>query len=546
MDRIIEKGYFGTPNNMFDPAKGYELYHEYLDEKVLCEDLGFDGVALNEHHDTPFTMGGVMDVEASILARITKKVKIILIGNPLPLGNPLRLAEELAMIDVISGGRLVPGWVRGAGSEQFALNSNPAYNREYFNEAHDFIVKAWTQPGPWRYEGKHFHYRFVDPWPVPMQKPHPQMWIPGLLSPETALWCAEKRYPYIALATFLEPTLELWNIYRDRAAEQGYQVGPENFGYMQKVYVADTDEKAYEIAKFDMFGGAAPATACSPSRRSIFLRGTIQSSPPGAWRSSSRDPNKKRSSSPFQGGPAQSPLTAGQRPRGLQRPGRSAFADLAGSGGRCRDHAQGDLRFLSRGDEDLRHHLRHPEDRHPQAARGDGNAAARRFHPVAERRTDHAQGPREQPQAAVHRGDARDARIRQGVQPDLRRSRSSPGRARWRRTASPNRWARRSRGMRGARRIRKPANPVRSQWGLRQQSGAPIAMRASADQGPAGKAVPLGRSWFRTTGFPASRVSFLYILWMCRAEPGTVRSGSSSTPTSCIRPLSGAFRVGAQ
>jgi len=251
-DRVIEKGYFGTPNNLFDPAKGYELYHEYLDEKVLCEELGFDGVALNEHHDTPFTMGGVMDVEASILARITKKVKIILIGNPLPLGNPLRLAEELAMIDVISNGRLIPGWVRGAGSEQFALNANPAYNREYFNEAHDFIVRAWTEPGPWRYEGKHFHYRFVDPWPVPMQKPHPQMWIPGLLSPETAIWCAEKRYPYVALATFLEPTIELWNIYRDRAAELGYQVGSENFGYMQKVYVADTDEKAREIARHDI------------------------------------------------------------------------------------------------------------------------------------------------------------------------------------------------------------------------------------------------------------------------------------------------------
>ena len=75
-DRLIEKGFFGTPNSIFDPAKGHQLYHEYLDEKVLCEELGFDGVCLNEHHATPFTMGGVMDVEASILARITKKVKI--------------------------------------------------------------------------------------------------------------------------------------------------------------------------------------------------------------------------------------------------------------------------------------------------------------------------------------------------------------------------------------------------------------------------------------------------------------------------------------
>ena len=256
-DEVIKNGFFGIPNKHFDPVKGSQLLNEYLDEKILAEDLGFDGVMLNEHHDTAFCMGSVMDVEASILARITKRVKIILLGNPLPVvGNPLRLAEELAMIDMISRGRLVTGWVRGAGSEQFASNANPGYNREYFNEAHDLVVKAWTQPGPWRYEGKHFHYRFVDPWVLPIQKPHPQIWIPGLLSPETVVWCAEHRYPYIALATCLEPTVELWNIYRDAAAKVGYQVGPENFGYLQKVYVAETDEKAREIAKWDMFGGA--------------------------------------------------------------------------------------------------------------------------------------------------------------------------------------------------------------------------------------------------------------------------------------------------
>ncbi len=256
-DEVIKNGFFGIPNKHFDPVKGSQLLNEYLDEKILAEDLGFDGVMLNEHHDTAFCMGSVMDVEASILARITKRVKIILLGNPLPVvGNPLRLAEELAMIDMISRGRLVTGWVRGAGSEQFASNANPGYNREYFNEAHDLVLKAWTQPGPWRYEGKHFHYRFVDPWVLPIQKPHPPIWIPGLLSPETVVWCAEHRYPYIALATFLEPTVELWNIYRDAAARVGYQVGPENFGYLQKVYVAETDEKAREIAKWDMFGGA--------------------------------------------------------------------------------------------------------------------------------------------------------------------------------------------------------------------------------------------------------------------------------------------------
>src|SRR2546426_1760456 len=256
-DEVIKTGFFGIENKYFDSIKGGQLLNEYLDEKILAEELGFDGVMLNEHHDTAFCMGSVMDVEAAILARITKKVKIVLLGNPLPVvGNPLRLAEELGMIDMISGGRLVAGWVRGGGSEQFASNANPAFNREYFNEAHEVVIQAWTKPGPFRYEGKHFHYRFVDPWCLPIQKPHPPIWIPGLLSPETVVWCAQHRYPYIALATFLEPTVELWDLYRDAAAAEGYQVGPENFGYLQKVYVAETEEKAREIAKWDMFGGA--------------------------------------------------------------------------------------------------------------------------------------------------------------------------------------------------------------------------------------------------------------------------------------------------
>ena len=131
-------------------------------------------------------------------------MKIVLLGNPLPtFKNPLRMAEELATIDCISHGRLVPGWVRGAGSEQIFNNANPAYNREYFNEAHDLILAAWTRPGPFRWEGKHFNYRFINPWVTPYQKPHPPIMIPGVLSPETVVWCAEHKYPYLGLGTAL-------------------------------------------------------------------------------------------------------------------------------------------------------------------------------------------------------------------------------------------------------------------------------------------------------------------------------------------------------
>ena len=255
-EQIIKNAsHFGVPNTYFDPVKGSELYNTYLDEAVYAEEMGFDGIMLNEHHGTPFTLGAVMDVEAAILARITKRVKIVLLGNPLPVADPLRLAEELAEIDMISGGRLVPGWVRGSGSESLFNNANPAFNRELFNEAHDFVLKTWTTPGPFRYEGKHYHYRFVNPWVLPLQKPHPPIWIPGVVSPETVVWCAQHRYPYVALATFLEPTIEMLNLYADVAAQEGYQAGPENFGYLQRVIVAETEEKAQELGKGFMYGG---------------------------------------------------------------------------------------------------------------------------------------------------------------------------------------------------------------------------------------------------------------------------------------------------
>ena len=255
---IKNRSFFGVPNRFFDREVGSRLYNEYLDEAVYAEEMGFDGVMLNEHHGTPFCMGAVMNVEAAILARITNRVRIVLLGNPLPtLRNPLRMAEELAEIDLISKGRLVPGWVRGAGSEQIFNNANPAYNREYFNEAHDVVIAAWTRPGPFRWEGKHFTYRFVNPWVLPYQKPRPPIWIPGVISPETVVWCAQHRYPYIGLGTALQSTVELWNLYGDTATQEGYMAGTENFGYLQQIFVAETEEKAQELGKAAPFGGGA-------------------------------------------------------------------------------------------------------------------------------------------------------------------------------------------------------------------------------------------------------------------------------------------------
>ena len=139
-------------NKYFDPVSGSRLYNERMEEYIYAEEMGVDGIMLNEHHNAPFCMQAKTNIFASILAAVTKRIKIVLLGNPLPLAeNPVRLAEELAMIDMISKGRLVSGFVGGGGQEQLAAGVNPDYNRERFEEAHDLIVKTCTTHGPFRW-----------------------------------------------------------------------------------------------------------------------------------------------------------------------------------------------------------------------------------------------------------------------------------------------------------------------------------------------------------------------------------------------------------
>ena len=279
-------GYFGATgrdltdlsmsNASYDPKIGSALYNRYLDEKVYAEEMGFDGLMLNEHHSTPFCMGGVMNVEAAILARITKKAKIVLLGNILPIwDDPLWLAEMLAEIDMISEGRLITGWVRGTGRESVAHNAQPPFNWERFQEAHDFVTTAWTKPGPFRWEGEHYNYRYVNPWMRPYQNPHPPIWIPGVMSKNTVAWCAKNRLPYIMLATELEPTKQSFQYYEDCAQEHGYESGPQHRGYLFKVHVDETEELAESAGRKFIQGPSNPFLEGNQGN----VRGFIQNLP---------------------------------------------------------------------------------------------------------------------------------------------------------------------------------------------------------------------------------------------------------------------------
>ncbi|MSQ12395.1 MAG: LLM class flavin-dependent oxidoreductase [Dehalococcoidia bacterium] len=249
----------GLSNAVYSPEIGQQLYNRYIDEKLYAEEIGMDGLMLNEHHSMPGCMQGVTNVEAAILARQTKKAKIAILGNVLPIwDDPLWLAEQLAMIDMISHGRLITGWVRGTGRESITHNAVPPYNRERFQESHDFVIKAWTTPGPFRWEGKHYQYRYVNPWSMPLQKPHSPIWIPCSVSRDTAVWCARYHYPMIMLASGMEATKEMFQVYHDTAAEEGYTSGPQNVGYLFKVHVDETDEQGYEVGRKFIEGVSNP------------------------------------------------------------------------------------------------------------------------------------------------------------------------------------------------------------------------------------------------------------------------------------------------
>ncbi|HKR20800.1 MAG TPA: LLM class flavin-dependent oxidoreductase [Stellaceae bacterium] len=240
------------PNSNYDPQKGAELYNRYLDEIEYADVLGFDGVCVNEHHQTAYGLMPTPGVLAGALSRRTKTVKIAVLGRALPLlNNPLTVAEEYAILDNITRGRLIAGFVRGIGVEYHASGVNPTESHDRFHEAHDLILRAWTQPGPFPFEGKYYQFDYVNVWPRPYQQPHPPVWIPSQGSSETIRWASAKERRYVYLQTFSPVTalFRYMDMYREEARKSGYEASPDQLGWSITTYVAKTDEQALQEAK---------------------------------------------------------------------------------------------------------------------------------------------------------------------------------------------------------------------------------------------------------------------------------------------------------
>lgn len=238
-------------NANYDADKGAELYDNYLEQLSYAEQLGFDGICVNEHHQTAYGLMPSPNVVASALVQRTKRVKIALLGNAIPLReHPLRVAEEVAMLDVMSKGRIICGFVRGIGSEYHTFSFDPTTSRDRFTEAHDLIVESWQRPGPFEFYGEYYKLKYVNPWPLPYQKPHPPIWIPTQGSTETIDWVAENKYTLLQTFNPIANIERVLGGFRQICCEQfGYHTAPDQVGWALPVYVDETDELAYERAR---------------------------------------------------------------------------------------------------------------------------------------------------------------------------------------------------------------------------------------------------------------------------------------------------------
>jgi alkanesulfonate monooxygenase SsuD/methylene tetrahydromethanopterin reductase-like flavin-dependent oxidoreductase (luciferase family) len=232
------------PNKYYDPEKGYELYQRYLRELVLADRLGFDAIVVNEHHNTVYSMMATPNVIAAALIPQTQKARICVWGVPPNFMLPNRLAEEYAILDVMSKGRLEVAFPLGTGMEYWSNPVNPATAREKFRESLKIMLQAWTQDGPTTHYGRFYTYRFLNPWPRPYQKPHPPCYIVGSGSPETIELAAELGFGYSCVFVPKQKAFELNQTLRERSAHYGHTLRPDQLPLLTFIYVAETQEQA--------------------------------------------------------------------------------------------------------------------------------------------------------------------------------------------------------------------------------------------------------------------------------------------------------------
>jgi alkanesulfonate monooxygenase SsuD/methylene tetrahydromethanopterin reductase-like flavin-dependent oxidoreductase (luciferase family) len=245
----------------------------------LADTLGFDYVSVAEHHYHPRQMTPNPLVMAAALSQRLRCAGVAVLGVDLPLTNPLRTAEEIALLDVLSGGRLLVGLFRGAPNEFLAYGTDPYRSREAYEEALDLVRAAWTEPEPFAWIGRHHEYRTVAVWPRPVQQPHPPILVAGN-SPASARYAARQRCRLGLSFVPAARAAELVAVYRAEAHAVGWEPAAEDVLCRQFALVAETDDEAGSLVLRYGYGDLSGMRAISDPRVSRELARAMGGAPP--------------------------------------------------------------------------------------------------------------------------------------------------------------------------------------------------------------------------------------------------------------------------
>ncbi len=235
-----------------DADKVGQYYNATLDELLYAANAGLDGLCTNQHHQNVYGFMANPSLMGSVLAKLTngQNVAIVQLGSTLPSTTPpTRIAEEYAMLDCISGGRLVAGFPTGLPTDAVISNAVvPIEQRERFREALSLVVKAWSAKEIFAWNGKHYQLGMVNLWPRPIQQPHPPIWIPGSGISATAEYVVGLDHCFCHLSYFgAKNAAQVADRYWELVARKGRDDNPYRFSFLQLIGVAETDAEAEDL-----------------------------------------------------------------------------------------------------------------------------------------------------------------------------------------------------------------------------------------------------------------------------------------------------------
>jgi alkanesulfonate monooxygenase SsuD/methylene tetrahydromethanopterin reductase-like flavin-dependent oxidoreductase (luciferase family) len=246
--RAVYEAGWPSPPSLFEPELGRRMMEEMFEQASRADELGFDWISFSEHHYAPLLVPtpNPSIFAAAAIQRI-RRAKIALFGPILPLHNPIHVAEEVAMLDVLSGGRLLLLFLRGVPYELRAFSVNLDETRAMTQEATLLITRALTDPQPFSWEGKYYRYQTVSVWPGLIQRPHPPLYSTGN-SFESATFAASQGHGLALSFAPLSYVAQVIPHYRAEAAKHGWEPREDQIIFRGNLIATDTDEEAQRLA----------------------------------------------------------------------------------------------------------------------------------------------------------------------------------------------------------------------------------------------------------------------------------------------------------